>query len=121
MEPLNDQQLVRALKALADRSRFRMAQQIASAGELSCGQVGAHTRLTQPTVSHHLKILADAEIVCVRREGQHAILSINRECFGAALALLSGRLARTSNRQPDATRRARDTSRPKPAGARRQR
>lgn len=117
---MNDQQLVRALKALADTSRFRMAQQIASAGELSCGEVGAHTRLKQPTVSHHLKILADAEIVCVRREGQHAIISINREVLGAALALLSGRLARTASGRPDATRRTRGEPRPQRPGVRRQ-
>lgn len=112
---VNDQQLVRVLKALADKSRFRMAQQIARAGELSCGEVGAHSGLKQPTVSHHLKILADAKIVCARREGQHAIISINREFLGDVLALLPRRFAGASGGSD--TGRTRDMPRPKRAGA----
>ncbi len=96
---MDDQKLVRVLKALADKSRFRMVQEIAAAGELSCGQVGERFDLTQPTVSHHLKILADAEVLLVRREGQHAIISVNREILHEAASLLPRRL-RSKPRAP---------------------
>ncbi len=89
---MDDQKLVRVLKSLADKSRFRMVQEIAAAGELSCGQVGERFNLTQPTISHHLKILADAEVLLVRREGQHAIISVNRELLDEAATLLPRRL-----------------------------
>jgi ArsR family transcriptional regulator len=69
--------LVKALKALADKKRMRMAREIASAGELSCGEVKAHFHLSQPTVSHHLKILADAGVITVREAGQHRFISVN--------------------------------------------
>lgn len=108
---VTDRQLVRALRALADKTRFRMAQRIASAGELSCGEVGQHTDLRQSTVSHHLKILADAEIISIRRQGQHAMISINHEFLDGALALLPRRLAGAAGGHPGQTTRSRTDSR----------
>jgi ArsR family transcriptional regulator len=71
--------LVKVLKALADRKRIRMTRAIAAAGELSCGQVHSLFRLSQPTISHHLKILADAGVITVREAGQHRFISVNLE------------------------------------------
>lgn len=65
---MDDQTFVRVLKALGDKIRFRIVQKIAMAGELSCGQVGDRFDLTQPTISHHLKVLADAGVLSVRRK-----------------------------------------------------
>ena len=96
---------MRVLKALADKSRFRMVQEIAAAGELSCGQVGERFDLTQPTVSHHLKILADAAVLLVRREGQHAIISVNQKLLDEAASLLPRRL-RSKPRSPAAGNRS---------------
>jgi ArsR family transcriptional regulator, arsenate/arsenite/antimonite-responsive transcriptional repressor len=69
--------LVKVLKALADRNRIRMTRAIAAAGELSCGQVKSLFNLSQPTISHHLKILADAGVILVREAGQHRFISAN--------------------------------------------
>jgi hypothetical protein len=54
---MKDRELVRALKALADPTRFRMVQEIAAAGELSCGQNAEHFDVSQPTICY-LKIWA---------------------------------------------------------------
>ena len=80
--------LIRALKALADRKRLQMAREIACAGELSCGQVKAHFRLGQPTISHHLKILADAGVITVREAGQHRYISVNSKLIHEIAAVL---------------------------------
>ncbi len=101
---MDDENLVRVLRALADKSRFRMVQEIAAAGELSCGQVGERFDLAQPTVSHHLKILADAGLLLVRREGQHGIASVNHGLLDEAVGLLPRRL-RSRPRTPRARRR----------------
>jgi ArsR family transcriptional regulator len=69
--------LVKVLKALADRNRIRMTRAIAAAGELSCGQVKSLFNLSQPTISHHLRILADAGVILVREAGQHRFISAN--------------------------------------------
>lgn len=89
---MGDRRLVRVLKALANKGRFRMVQEIAGAGELSCGQVGERFDLTQPAISHHLKILADAEVLLVRREGRNAFISVNQELLDEVASLLPLRL-----------------------------
>lgn len=88
---MEDSKIIQVLKALADKNRFRMVQEIAARGEISCGDVGGCFALAQPTVSHHIKILVEAGVVLVRREGQHAILSLNHEVV-AQLALVPRRL-----------------------------
>ncbi len=93
VERLDDEALVRALKALADPTRFRMVREVARAGELSCGQVGEHFDMTQPTISHHLKILVDAGILQTRSQGKHHFLSANLELVAALSELLPERLA----------------------------
>src|SRR5258708_22701072 len=80
--------LVRALKALADKKRLQMAREIASAGELSCSEVKAHFHLSQPTISHHLKILADAGVITVREAGQHRYISVNSDLIHEISAVL---------------------------------
>lgn len=89
---MDDKQIIRILKALAEPNRFRMVQEIAAAGELTCGEVGAHFSLSQPTVSHHLKILVDAGLLDARRDGQHAVLTVNRAVLDEAVALLPTRI-----------------------------
>jgi ArsR family transcriptional regulator len=90
---MDDGELVRVLKALAHPKRFRMVQEIAAAGELSCGQIAERFPVAQPTISHHLKILTDAGVLEMRREGQHGFCTVNRDLISRALALLPGRLA----------------------------
>lgn len=89
---MDDQRVIRILKALSDANRFRMVREIAAAGKLSCGQVGELFALGQPTVSHHLKILAEAGILVVRREGQHTIISVDGGMLDEMAALLPARL-----------------------------
>jgi ArsR family transcriptional regulator len=91
---MDDRALVRVLKALADANRFRMLRQIAAAGELSCGQLGARFALAQPTMSHHLKILIAARLVDVRNDGALRLLSVERALLDRAAALLPRRVAR---------------------------
>jgi ArsR family transcriptional regulator len=89
---MNDRELVRALKALADANRFRMVQEVAAAGELSCGELAERFDLAQPTVSHHLKILVDAGILLSRTEAKHHFISVNRALVNRVVGLLPDRL-----------------------------
>jgi len=47
--------------------------------EISVSEIVAHLELSQPTVSKHLKVLRDAELVTVREEGQHRFYSLDPE------------------------------------------
>lgn len=89
---MDDETLLRVLKALAEPKRLRMVQEVADAGELSCGQIGKRFLLSQPTISHHLKILNDAGLLVVRREAQHAFVSTNPGLVDSVLKSLSARL-----------------------------
>ena len=56
-------------KALADATRLKIFEAI-SAKEMVCGELVALRGVTPATVSHHLKILADAGLIECRRQGQ---------------------------------------------------
>jgi ArsR family transcriptional regulator len=88
-----DTTLVRALKALSHPERFRMVQEIGAAGELSCGQVAERFDLSQPTISHHLKLLADAGILVVRTKGKHHLLCVDRVLVANLSSFLVARLS----------------------------
>jgi ArsR family transcriptional regulator, arsenate/arsenite/antimonite-responsive transcriptional repressor len=91
--------LVKVLRALADRKRIRMTRAIAAAGELSCGQVKALFPLSQPTISHHLKILADAGVIAVREAGQHRFISVNLDLLHEIADVLPGSVRSTAARK----------------------
>ncbi|KAM9864380.1 hypothetical protein ACIFOC_02934 [Leucobacter aridicollis] len=47
--------------------------------EMSVSEIVNQLEISQPTVSKHLKVLRDAELVTVREEGQHRFYSLNAE------------------------------------------
>jgi ArsR family transcriptional regulator len=89
---MNARALAQALKALGDPKRLRMAQEIAAAGELSCGQVAERFQLSQPTISHHLRKLVDAGVLTVREAGQHRFIAIDQQVIRELALLLPARL-----------------------------
>lgn len=46
---------------------------------LSVSEIVTKLEISQPTVSKHLKVLREAELVSVREEGQHRFYSLNPE------------------------------------------
>lgn len=44
--------------------------------------------MTQPTLSHHMKLLRDCGVVKARKEGRWMHYSLNREVVGALASLL---------------------------------
>jgi len=93
-EDMTDREIVRALKALADPTRFRMVQEIAAAGELSCGQLTERFDVSQPTISHHLKLLMDAGLLIQRTEGKHHYTSVDKKLVARIAALIPSRLSK---------------------------
>ena len=108
---MDDKKLIRVLRALSDPNRFRMVQEVAAAGELSCGQVVERFSLSQPSISHHMKILTEADVFSCRREGQHGFISVNYELLAEVATLLPRRLASRS-RKPTRARSRDNHARP---------
>lgn len=65
------ERLARTLKALADPTRLRLLSIIAAhqGGEACVCDLTAPVGLSQPTVSHHLKVLAEAGLVTREKRG----------------------------------------------------
>ena len=67
----------RAFWALGDPARQRMLRVLEEAGELCVSDVVGHFEMTQPAVSHHLKILREAGLLTARKRGKEVYYSIN--------------------------------------------
>ena len=94
-EPLTASQaadLARVLKALADQTRLRLVSMVAAheGGEACVCDLTEPLGLTQPTVSHHLKILVDAGIFTRDQRGKWAYYSLVPRALDALSAVLSG-------------------------------
>ncbi len=60
---------------MADPRRAEILEVITREGEISCGVIAERFPVGQSTISHHLKMLVDAGLVAVRRDGQHGYFS----------------------------------------------
>ena len=70
--------IVKIAKALSDKTRVRILKEIGSKGSISCGDAEKFAELSQPTVSHHLKILTDAGLLNAVKNGRHITLTVNK-------------------------------------------
>lgn len=64
-------------KALSDPTRLSIVDMI-SCGEKCACKILEEFSITQPTLSHHMKILCDVGLVNPRREGKWTHYSINK-------------------------------------------
>jgi len=80
-------------KALSDQTRLELLLAIAMVPEHSCAELVRAFPVSQATVSHHLKILADAGLVAVRRQGQFGWYSLRAAAVAQHAALLGKTLA----------------------------
>jgi ArsR family transcriptional regulator, arsenate/arsenite/antimonite-responsive transcriptional repressor len=83
-------QLAQGFAALADPVRLRVLSMLATApeGEVCVCEFVAPLGKSQPTVSHHLKILGDAGLVHGDRRGKWVWYSIDRERLARLRAAL---------------------------------
>jgi ArsR family transcriptional regulator, arsenate/arsenite/antimonite-responsive transcriptional repressor len=93
-EPLTASQaadLSHILKALADPTRLRLVSMVAAheGGEACVCDLTDPLGLTQPTISHHLKVLVDAGIFSRDQRGRWAYYALVPGALQALAALLS--------------------------------
>ncbi len=72
----NYNEKVGLFKALADTNRLMIVDMI-SDGELCACKILEKFQITQPTLSHHMKILCDCGLVNSRKEGKWMYYSLN--------------------------------------------
>ena len=76
-------------KALADDTRQRILTMLLE-GEKCVGDIVAEFDMSQPTISHHLGVLKQFNLVTSRKEGKQVFYTINHnnvvECCGQLMA-----------------------------------
>lgn len=77
---LNEKKMALVFKALSDENRIRILKLLRSGEKCAC-KLLEELNISQPTLSHHMKILCDAGIVAGRKEGKWMHYSIC--CEGA--------------------------------------
>src|SRR5919206_1034417 len=89
--PLPEQardELAARFKALADPTRVAIVNRLAAAPEVCVCDLTDAFELSQPTISHHLRILREAGIVEASRRGTWAYYRLVPEAVGALRAAL---------------------------------
>ncbi len=69
------------MAAVADPYRMSILQEILEKGAVRCCDVVSLTGLSQPTCSHHIKLLSESDLIECRKEGRNNYFSINKENF----------------------------------------
>lgn len=75
-------------KALADETRQEILQLLREK-DLSASEIASHFQISKPSISHHLNILREADLVYSERQGQHIIYSINLSVFQELMVWVS--------------------------------
>ena len=71
----------KAMNAIADPCRLSILQEISRKGEICCGDVQGLTGLSQPTCSHHIRLLSDSELIECRKNGRNHFFTLNKNNF----------------------------------------
>lgn len=73
---MEEKDLVRIFKALGDEKRLCILSLLRQGERCACVLL-EHLNLSQPTLSHHMKILCEAQLVTGRKEGKWVYYSLN--------------------------------------------
>lgn len=73
-------QISKILKAISDPKRLEIIDML-SCGELCACDIQQHFNITQPTLSHDMKLLYEAGLINIRPQGKWNHYSLNTECF----------------------------------------
>jgi len=80
-EKMDYQMYAQIMKALADETRVKIFVML-SRGELCACNILEEFRITQPTLSYHMKVLSESGLVRSRRDGVWMKYSLNQKSLG---------------------------------------
>lgn len=66
----------KAFKALSDETRREILKMLSNQ-DMSAGEISDKFNMSKPSISKHLDILRDAELISSEKKGQFVIYSIN--------------------------------------------
>ncbi len=85
LAPTDTDRRAKIFAALGDPTRLRMIEMLTQQKEMSGSEVASQAGISLALFCHHSKILAEAGLIRIRKDGQTKYNSINwqvlRECF----------------------------------------
>lgn len=86
---LNYEENSKFIKALSDSKRLQIID-ILSCGEMCANDLLEHFNFSQPTLSHHMKVLMENDLVSLRKDGLWSYYSLNlMQCNKILLFLMN--------------------------------
>lgn len=73
---MDNKKMAAMFKAFSDENRLRIMRLLIDGEKCAC-RLLEEMKISQPTLSHHMKILCDAEVVNGRKEGKWMHYSIS--------------------------------------------
>ena len=84
---MDERKIALIFKAFCDENRIRILKMLTSGEKCACKML-EELNVTQPTLSHHMKILCDSGVVVGRKEGKWMHYSICSESLAELSAML---------------------------------
>ncbi len=88
----NEDNIVKIAKALSDKTRLKILNEIVRRKSITCNEAKKIAGLSQPTVSHHLKILAEAGLLNTVKDGRFLIITVNKNSLDEFSSFISTNL-----------------------------
>lgn len=79
---MNEMDIALICRALGDTNRLKIVKMLANGEKCACKLLEAF-EITQPTLSHHMKILCECGLVTARRDGKWSHYSLSCETLAA--------------------------------------
>jgi ArsR family transcriptional regulator, arsenate/arsenite/antimonite-responsive transcriptional repressor len=79
---MNNELFALISKALSDPNRLQIIQMITDQERCAC-KLLEHFNITQPTLSHHMRILSDCNLIKTRKDGKWSHYSMNMDTMEA--------------------------------------
>lgn len=101
---MEEKEAIRVCKALGDEKRLRILSLLRQGERCACVLL-EDLNLSQPTLSHHMKILCDANLVTGRKDGKWVYYSLNARQGEALQQMIGDLMAPSGDAAPDDTDR----------------
>jgi len=85
----NEDYIVKIAKALSDKTRIKILGEIAKKKSINCSEAEKIAELSQPTVSHHLRILTEAGLLTAVKDGRFTIITVNQKALDEFSSLIT--------------------------------
>lgn len=85
-------------KALSDRTR-RQIVTLLREQDMTAGDIASHFNMSKPSISEHLKILRNADVVFSEKQGQYIVYSLNATVFHDMISFFMNLVDRNGDKE----------------------